>query len=69
MTTTEAVRAASTGGDVKKRASRTRTETKRAQPAYYWMVWPAVIAFAFFHTVPVVVGIFFSFTNLSLIHI
>jgi raffinose/stachyose/melibiose transport system permease protein len=63
MTTTEAVRAASTGGDVKKRASRTRTETKRAQPAYYWMVWPAVIAFAFFHTVPVVVGIFFSFTN------
>ena len=27
------------------------------------MVWPAVIAFAAFHTVPVLVGIFFSFTN------
>ena len=27
------------------------------------MVWPAVIAFAAFHTLPVLVGIFFSFTN------
>jgi raffinose/stachyose/melibiose transport system permease protein len=26
-------------------------------------VWPAVIAFAAFHTLPVIVGIFFSFTN------
>ncbi len=64
MTTmTEAVRASSTGGDAKKRASRTRSDAKRAMPAYYWMVWPAVIAFAAFHTLPVVVGIFFSFTN------
>nr|WP_240898289.1 sugar ABC transporter permease [Agromyces luteolus] len=32
-------------------------------PAFYWMVWPAVIAFAAFHTLPVIIGIFFSFTN------
>jgi raffinose/stachyose/melibiose transport system permease protein len=64
MTTmTEAVRASSTGGAAKKRATRMRSETKRAMPAFYWMVWPAVIAFAAFHTLPVVIGIFFSFTN------
>ena len=64
MTTmTEAVRASSTGGAAGKRASRTRSDAKRAMPAFYWMVWPAVIAFAAFHTLPVIVGIFFSFTN------
>src|SRR6187402_92827 len=64
MTTmTEAVRASSTGGAAKKRATRTRIDAKRAMPAFYWMVWPAVIAFAAFHTLPVIVGIFFSFTN------
>jgi raffinose/stachyose/melibiose transport system permease protein len=64
MTTmTEAVRASSTGGTARKRAARTRSDAKRAMPAYYWMVWPAVIAFAAFHTLPVIVGIFFSFTN------
>jgi len=35
----------------------------RAQRTFYWMVWPAVIAFFLFHTVPVLVGIFFSLTN------
>jgi raffinose/stachyose/melibiose transport system permease protein len=35
----------------------------RAAPAFYWMVWPALALFAFFHTLPVLVGIFFSFTN------
>nr|WP_251454578.1 sugar ABC transporter permease [Microbacterium sp. Marseille-Q6648] len=40
-----------------------QTGAKRAPSAYYWMVWPAVIAFAAFHTLPVVIGIFFSFTN------
>ena len=39
-----------------KRAGRVRTETKRAASALYWMVWPAVIAFAAFHTLPVLVG-------------
>ena len=64
MTTmTEAVRASSTGGTVKKRASRIRSGEKRPAAAFYWMVWPAVIAFAFFHTLPVLIGIFFSFTN------
>ncbi len=64
MTTmTEAVRASSTGGVTNKRASRVRSEWTRAMPAYYWMVWPAVIAFAAFHTLPVIIGIFFSFTN------
>jgi raffinose/stachyose/melibiose transport system permease protein len=62
-TMTEAVRASSTGGTAKRRATRMRTETSRAPSAYYWMVWPAVIAFAAFHTLPVIVGIFFSFTN------
>ncbi|BDV32292.1 carbohydrate ABC transporter permease [Microbacterium terricola] len=62
-TMTEAVRASSTGGVAKKRAGRTRSDSKRAMPAYYWMVWPAVIAFAGFHTLPVLIGIFFSFTN------
>jgi raffinose/stachyose/melibiose transport system permease protein len=36
---------------------------KRAMPAYYWMVWPALALFAFFHTLPVLAGVFFSFTN------
>jgi raffinose/stachyose/melibiose transport system permease protein len=64
MTTlTEAVRASSTAGSARKRAARVRRETTRAPRAYYWMVWPAVIAFAFFHTLPVLIGIFFSFTN------
>lgn len=64
MTTlTQAVRSTTAPGDTPRRASRLRTETKRALPAFYWMVWPAVIAFAAFHTVPVLVGIFFSFTN------
>ncbi|GAA2980323.1 raffinose/stachyose/melibiose transport system permease protein [Microbacterium terrae] len=62
-TLTEAVRTSSTGGTAKSRAKRTRSDSRRAASAYYWMVWPAVIAFAAFHTLPVVVGIFFSFTN------
>ncbi|WP_251039197.1 carbohydrate ABC transporter permease [Agromyces sp. ISL-38] len=35
----------------------------RAVPAYYWMVVPAIVLFAFFHTLPVLIGVFFSFTN------
>ncbi|MDO5081737.1 carbohydrate ABC transporter permease [Buchananella hordeovulneris] len=34
-----------------------------ADRTFYWMVWPAVILFALFHTVPVLIGVFFSFTN------
>ncbi|HEU0183275.1 MAG TPA: sugar ABC transporter permease [Agromyces mariniharenae] len=64
MTTlTQAVRSSSTAGEKPARAKRVRLESRRALPAFYWMVWPAVIAFALFHTLPVLVGIFFSFTN------
>ena len=63
MTTlTEAVRTAATG-DKKQRARRIRNSGSRTPSTYYWMVWPAVIAFAVFHTVPMIIGIFFSFTN------
>ena len=62
-TLTSAVRATTPGPEGTKRARRVRTASSRALPAYYWMVWPAVIAFAAFHTIPVIVGIFFSFTN------
>lgn len=40
-----------------------RPRRKLAPRAFYWFVWPAVIAFALFHTLPVIIGIFFSFTN------
>ncbi|TQJ30684.1 carbohydrate ABC transporter permease [Microbacterium sp. SLBN-146] len=63
MTITQAVRSSTPSKAVPQRAPRIRTEAKRAPSAYYWMVWPAVIAFAAFHTVPVIVGVFFSFTN------
>ena len=64
MTTlTQAVRSSSTTGEKPARAKRVKLDSRRALPAFYWMVWPAVIAFAAFHTVPVLVGIFFSFTN------
>lgn len=48
------------------RASRPSTARRRvgATPrAFYWMVVPAVAVFALLHTVPVLIGIFFSFTN------
>lgn len=30
---------------------------------YYWVVAPMVLLFAFFHTLPVLTGVFYSFTN------
>ncbi|ALJ21076.1 carbohydrate ABC transporter permease [Microbacterium sp. No. 7] len=60
-TLTEAVR--STAGGPRTRAKRVRTTSSRALPAFYWMIWPCVIAFAAFHTLPMLVGVFFSFTN------
>ena len=63
MTITQAVRSTATEGKAPKRAARVGAGSKRAPATYYWMVWPAVIAFAAFHTLPVLVGIFFSFTN------
>ncbi|WP_109212100.1 MULTISPECIES: sugar ABC transporter permease [Microbacterium] len=61
-TVTQAVRSTATSS-APKRATRVRSESTRAPSAYYWMVWPAVIAFAAFHTLPVIVSVFFSFTN------
>lgn len=46
-----------------RRAPRRRNGGARTPSAFYWMVWPALIAFAAFHTVPMIIGIFFSFTN------
>jgi raffinose/stachyose/melibiose transport system permease protein len=63
MTTlTEAVRTTATG-EKKRRATRMLNRGSRAQSTYYWMVWPALIAFAAFHTLPMIIGILFSFTN------
>lgn len=63
MTITQAVRSTAAEKEAPKRAGRIRSGERRAAPAFYWMVWPGVIAFAAFHTIPVIVGIFFSFTN------
>ncbi|WP_298945129.1 sugar ABC transporter permease [uncultured Microbacterium sp.] len=60
---TSAVRTSTAGPGAKKHATRVGSSRDRALPAFYWMVWPAVIAFAAFHTIPVIVGVFFSFTN------
>ncbi|UJP39606.1 carbohydrate ABC transporter permease [Cellulomonas palmilytica] len=42
---------------------RTRRPRRLAQSTFYWMVWPALILFAAFHTLPVLTGIFYSLTN------
>ena len=40
------------------------TRTKRnVDPAYYWMIIPVLVLFAFFSTIPALIGAFFSFTN------
>lgn len=61
---------ATVNADGTRRAERVRSaqrtsrhRSKLAPRAYYWFVWPAVIAFAGFHTLPVIIGVFFSFTN------
>lgn len=35
----------------------------RINPAYYWMVAPALVLFFIFHTIPVLQGIYYSFTD------
>jgi raffinose/stachyose/melibiose transport system permease protein len=42
---------------------RTPARTGRVQTAYYWMVLPAVVLFFIFHTIPVLRGMFYSFTD------
>jgi raffinose/stachyose/melibiose transport system permease protein len=56
-TTTRAV-----GTAPARRAAPTR-KRRRINPTFYWMVVPAVVLFFLFHTVPVLQGIFYSFTD------
>jgi len=63
MTTiTRAIRT-SGGAPGTERARRIRLGGSRTPAAYLWMLWPAVALFAFFHTLPVIVGVFYSFTD------
>ena len=63
MTTTEAVTTAELEPGKGWGRKKLPAVEGRAVPAFYWMVWPALILFAAFHTLPVLVGVFFSFTN------
>jgi raffinose/stachyose/melibiose transport system permease protein len=40
-----------------------RPDRNRLPRAFYWMVVPAVVLFLAFHTIPVLQGIFYSFTD------
>ncbi|MGW6132273.1 carbohydrate ABC transporter permease [Cellulomonas sp. NPDC055163] len=40
-----------------------RPDRTRLPRAFYWMVLPAVVLFLAFHTIPVLQGIFYSFTD------
>lgn len=44
---------------------RNTTKVRRhlADKTFYFMVWPFVILFAIFHTIPMLSGVFYSFTN------
>jgi raffinose/stachyose/melibiose transport system permease protein len=42
-----------------------RASQGTARRAYRWMILPAVVLFFIFHTVPVLQGIFYSFTNFA----
>ena len=40
-----------------------RPDRNRIPRTFYWMVLPAVVLFLVFHTVPVLQGVFYSFTD------
>jgi len=46
-----------------KTPQRTGRSRNKIDPAYYWMVVPVLALFAFFITLPALVGVFFSLTN------
>ncbi|MFC3690259.1 carbohydrate ABC transporter permease [Aquipuribacter hungaricus] len=46
-----------------RRSTARRPGGERLQPAFLWMVLPAFVLFFVFHTVPVLQGIFYSFTD------
>jgi len=43
--------------------SNTRNDGRKIDRAYYWMVLPAFVLFFVLHTIPVLQGIFYSFTD------
>jgi raffinose/stachyose/melibiose transport system permease protein len=40
-----------------------RRRRERTNPTFYWMVVPALVLFFLFHTLPVLQGVFYSFTD------
>ncbi|MFF2316292.1 carbohydrate ABC transporter permease [Arthrobacter sp. NPDC058097] len=64
-TTSETVQAAPHAAPAvpPKSPQRTGRSKNRIDPAYYWMVVPVLALFAFFITLPALVGVFFSLTN------
>lgn len=64
-TTTETAQAARPAAATvpPKSPQRTVRSKNRIDPAYYWMVVPVLALFAFFITLPALVGVFFSLTN------
>jgi raffinose/stachyose/melibiose transport system permease protein len=42
---------------------RPKRRKRKTQPAFYWMVLPAVVLFFALHTIPVIQGVFYSFTD------
>lgn len=61
-----ATRTAPTGsrpGEAGPQPGRRRLLSERTPRAFYWMVLPAVVLFAVFHTLPAVRGLLYSFTD------
>ena len=55
--------ATATGSNRAKPAKKRGGPTAEARKPFYWMVIPAIVAFFLFHTMPAIVGMFYSFTN------
>jgi raffinose/stachyose/melibiose transport system permease protein len=62
MATATTAPAVATAPAQKPRPARRR---RRISPTFYWMVVPAVVLFFLFHTIPVLQGLFYSFTDYS----
>ncbi|MBE1490634.1 carbohydrate ABC transporter permease [Plantactinospora soyae] len=45
------------------RSRRRRRRSHRTDPVFYWMAVPALVLFFVFHTIPVLQGVFYSFTD------
>ncbi|MFC7550867.1 carbohydrate ABC transporter permease [Plantactinospora sp. GCM10030261] len=60
---TETTGRATDGGPRTTRAGADRRRRRRVPAAFYWMAVPAFVLFFVFHTIPVLRGVFYSFTN------